>query len=279
MMTPKNKKRVVNLVVHMVLILVTMFTVAPFFWMIATSLKTSENVMKMPPQWIPNPVTLENYVGAFEKQPLVASMVNSLLIAMANVFGTLLFAAMAGFAFAKIPFRGKRFLFAALLATLMIPSQVALIPMYVFYSKIGWVDTYYPLILPGVLLNAYGVFMMRQFITGIPDSYMEAATIDGASYFNIFRIIILPLCKPILMTLGLFNFIGSWNNFLLPLVMLNTPKKFTVPLLLAMYKTLYNVDWGLLMAASTVSVLPTVVLFLAAQKFFVEGISLAGVKG
>lgn len=278
-MTPKNKKRLVNLVVHIVLILVTIFTVAPFFWMIATSLKTSENVMKMPPQWIPNPVTLENYVGAFEKQPLVASMVNSLLIAMANVFGTLLFAAMAGFAFAKIPFRGKKVLFGGLLATLMIPSQVALIPMYVFYSKIGWVDTYYPLILPGVLLNAYGVFMMRQFITGIPDSYIEAATIDGASYFKIFGIIILPLCKSILITLGLFNFIGSWNNFLLPLVMLNSPKKFTVPLLLAMYKTLYNVDWGLLMAASTVSVLPTVALFLAAQKFFVEGISLAGVKG
>jgi len=278
-MTPKNKKRVVNLVVHMVLILVTVFTVAPFFWMIATSLKTSENVMKMPPQWIPDPFTMENYINAFEKQPLVASMVNSLLIAMANVFGTLLFAAMAGFSFAKIPFRGKNFLFAALLATLMIPSQVALIPMYVFYSKIGWVDTYYPLILPGVLLNAYGVFMMRQFITGIPDSYIEAATIDGASYFKIFVIIILPLCKSILITLGLFNFINSWNNFLLPLVMLNTPKKFTVPLLLAMYKTLYNVDWGMLMAASTVSVLPTVVLFLAAQKFFVEGISLAGVKG
>lgn len=278
-MTPKNKKRLVNLVVHIVLILVTIFTVAPFFWMIATSLKTSENVMKMPPQWIPNPVTLENYVGAFEKQPLVASMVNSLLIAMANVFGTLLFAAMAGFAFAKIPFRGKKVLFGGLMATLMIPSQVALIPMYVFYSKIGWVDTYYPLILPGVLLNAYGVFMMRQFITGIPDSYIEAATIDGASYFKIFGIIILPLCKSILITLGLFNFIGSWNNFLLPLVMLNSPKKFTVPLLLAMYKTLYNVDWGLLMAASTVSVLPTVALFLAAQKFFVEGISLAGVKG
>lgn len=278
-MTPKNKKRAVNFLVHIVLIIVTVFTVAPFFWMIATSLKTSENVMKMPPQWIPDPVTMENYIAAFEKQPLVASMVNSLLIAMANVFGTLLFAAMAGFAFAKIEFRGKKVIFGGLLATLMIPSQVALIPMYVFYSKIGWVDTYYPLILPGVLLNAYGVFMMRQFITGIPDSYIEAATIDGASYFKIFGVIILPLCKSILITLGLFNFIGSWNNFLLPLVMLNTPSKFTVPLLLAMYKTLYNVDWGMLMAASTVSVLPTVVLFLAAQKFFVEGISLAGVKG
>lgn len=278
-MTLKNRKRMVNLLVHFVLVMVTVFTVAPFVWMIATSFKTNENVLKMPPQWIPNPATLENYVAAFERQPLVASMANSLLIAVTNVVGTLLFAAMAGFAFSKIEFRGKKTLFGGLLATLMIPSQVALIPMYVFYSKIGWVDTYYPLILPNVLLNAYGVFMMRQFISGIPDSYIEAATIDGASYPRIFVIIVLPLCKSILITLGLFNFIGSWNNFLLPLVMLNTPSKFTVPLLLAMYKTMYNIEWGVVMAASTVSVLPTVILFLAAQKFFVEGISLAGVKG
>ena len=278
-MTPKTKKRISHLFIHLVLIVVTVFTMAPFVWMISTSLKTNENVLKMPPQWIPDPWTIDNYTAAFQRQPLLASMGNSLLIALANVFGTLLFAAMAGFSFAKIPFKGKKPIFGALLATLMIPSQVALIPMYVFYSKIHWVDTYYPLILPGVMLNAYGVFMMRQFISGIPDSYIEAATIDGAGYSRIFLVIVLPLCKAILITLGLFTFIGAWNNFLLPLVMLNTPSKFTVPLLLAMYKTLYNVDWGVLMAASTVSVIPTVILFLAAQKFFVEGIALAGVKG
>ena len=278
-MTPKKKKRLVNLGVHFILIIVTIFTVSPFLWMLTTSFKTSENVLKMPPQWWPNPFTLENYINAFQKQALAASMINSLGIALANVFGTLFFAAMAAFAFAKLKFRGKRVIFGALLATLMIPSQVALIPMYVVYSKIGWVDTYYPLILPGVMLNAYGVFMLRQFMTGIPDSYVEAAHIDGAGYACIFLRIMLPLCKPILITLGLFTFINSWNNFLLPLVMLNTPSKFTVPLLLSMYKSLYNIDWGLLMAASTVSVLPTVILFLLAQRFFVEGIAMAGVKG
>ena len=265
--------------IHMVLILMTMITVVPLLWMVTTSLKTSDNVMRMPPQWIPNPVTLRAYYEAFTVQPLLRSMVNSLLIALANVFGTLIFSSMAAFAFAKLRFRGKNLIFMILLTSLMIPSQVALIPMYVAYSRIGWVDTYLPLILPNVLLNAYGVFMIRQFMAGIPDAYMEAARIDGAGYGSIFIRIYLPLCKQILITLGLYNFINSWNNFLTPLVMLNSTEKFTVPLLLSTYKVMYNIDWALLMAASTVSVLPIIILFVLAQKHFVEGITVAGIKG
>lgn len=275
----KLKRRVGHFCIHIVLILMTLITVIPLVWMITTSLKTSENVMRVPPQWIPDPVTLTAYRSAFTVQPLFQSLRNSLFIALANVFGTLLFASMAAFAFAKLRFRGKNVLFAILLASLMIPSQVALIPMYVAYSRIGWVDTYMPLILPNVLLNAYGVFMIRQFMAGVPDAYMEAARIDGAGYGSIFFRIYLPLCKQILITLGLYNFINSWNNFLTPLVMLNSTEKFTVPLLLSTYKVMYNIDWALLMAASTVSILPIMLLFLFAQKYFVEGIAVAGVKG
>lgn len=275
----KLRKRIGHLCIHMVLILMTMITVVPLLWMVTTSLKTSDNVMRMPPQWIPNPVTLRAYYEAFTVQPLLRSMVNSLLIALANVFGTLIFSSMAAFAFAKLRFRGKNLIFMILLTSLMIPSQVALIPMYVAYSRIGWVDTYLPLILPNVLLNAYGVFMIRQFMAGIPDAYMEAARIDGAGYGSIFIRIYLPLCKQILITLGLYNFINSWNNFLTPLVMLNSTEKFTVPLLLSTYKVMYNIDWALLMAASTVSVLPIIILFVLAQKHFVEGITVAGIKG
>ena len=278
-MTFKMKRRIGHAFIHLVLIFITIVTVVPLLWMITTSLKTPDNVMRMPPQWIPNPITLDSYYKAFTVQPLMRSLINSLLIALANVFGTLLFASMAAFAFAKLRFRKKNLVFMVLLTSLMVPSQVALIPMYVAYSKVGWVDTYLPLILPNVLMNAYGVFMIRQFMAGIPDAYMEAARIDGAGYGRIFAVIYLPLCKQILITLGLYNFINSWNNFLTPLVMLNSTEKFTVSLLLSTYKVMYNIDWSLLMAASTVSVLPTMILFILAQKHFVEGITVAGVKG
>ena len=278
-MTFKMKRRIGHIVIHLILILITIITVVPLLWMITTSLKTPENVMRMPPQWIPSPITLDSYYKAFTVQPLMRSLINSLLIALANVFGTLLFASMAAFAFAKLRFRKKNLVFMVLLTSLMVPSQVSLIPMYVAYSKVGWVDTYLPLILPNVLMNAYGVFMIRQFMAGIPNAYMEAARIDGAGYGRIFAVIYLPLCKQILITLGLYNFINSWNNFLTPLVMLNSTEKFTVSLLLSTYKVMYNIDWSLLMAASTVSVLPTMILFILAQKHFVEGITVAGVKG
>lgn len=279
-MTMLNRRRALGkLAVHAVLLLVTFFTMAPFLWMITTSLKTPENVLSMPPQWIPDPLTFDSYREAFTVQPLARSLCNSLLVALANVFGALFFASLAAFAFSKLRFRGKKMIFGVLMTSMMIPSQVSLIPMYVVYSRIGWVDTYLPLVVPGVLMNIYGVFMMRQFMAGIPDAYLEAARIDGAGYGTVFLQIFLPLCKPILITLGLFTFINSWNNFLTPLVMLNSTEKFTVPLLLSTYKVMFNIDWSLLMAASTVSVLPTVVLFLFAQKFFVEGIVTVGVKG
>ncbi len=278
-MTFKMKRYISHAFIHLILLSITMITVIPLLWMITTSLKTPDNVMRMPPQWIPDPITLDSYYEAFTVQPLTRSLINSLLIALANVFGTLLFSSMAAFAFAKLRFRGKNLVFMILLTSLTVPSQVTLIPMYVAYSRIGWVDTYLPLILPNVLLNAYGVFMIRQFMAGVPDAYMEAARIDGAGYARIFCVIYLPLCKQILITLGLYNFINSWNNFLTPLVMLNSTEKFTVSLLLSTYKVMYNINWSLLMAASTVSVLPTMILFFLAQKHFVEGITVAGVKG
>ena len=162
---------------------------------------------------------------------------------------------------------------------MLIPSQILLIPMYVLFAKIHWVDTFLPLIIPQVFINGYGVFLLRQFMIGIPDSYIEAAKIDGLGYFGIYRRIILPLCKAPLITLGVFTFIGNWNNFFGALIYLDSEEKYTLPLLMNVFRTQYTVEWGTMMAGATITVLPLIVIYLFAQKSFIEGIAMTGVKG
>ena len=162
---------------------------------------------------------------------------------------------------------------------MLIPSQVTLIPLYVVFSKIGWIDTHLPLIVPQIMVNAYGVFLIRQFMMTVPDSYIEAAKLDGAGYLLIYSKIMLPLCKPTLVTLGMFTFVGNWNNFVGPLIYLNTEELFTLPLIINSFRSAYAVDWGLLMAGSTVAVLPLLVIYLFAQRSFIEGIAATGLKG
>lgn len=268
-----------QLLTYLVLLVVLIATVAPFYWMLNTSLQTRENVFRWPPMAIPNPIHVQNYTDVFDLMPMANALLNSIKISTLATLGTLTTCSMAAYAFAKIKFRGKSALFMGFLSTIMIPGQVTLIPLFIVFSRLGWIDTHLPLMVPFILLNAYGVFLLRQFMLGIPDAYIEAARLDGANHLQIYARIVLPLCKPALITLGLFSFIGNWNNFLGPLIFLNTDTNFTVPLIINSFRTVYNVEWGLLMAASVVSLIPCLLLYLVGQRYFVQGVTLAGLKG
>ena len=269
-----------RLILYLIIITGAIAMIFPYLWMVSTSLKGRANIFVYPPQLIPNwPWRWDNYVDVFKRSPMAMGFVNSAKIAIINTTGTLLSSTMAAFGFAKLRFRFKNQLFMILLATMMIPNQVTLIPLFVWFRNFGWIDTHLPLIVPAVLCNAYGVFLLRQFFMTIPDSYAESAKIDGASYLTIYFRIMLPLCIPAMATLGLFSFMGNWNNFLTPLIFLSSRMKFTVPLILMTFQGGYTRNWNLLMAAATVSVLPIIIVYIFAQRYFIEGVVLSGIKG
>jgi len=264
---------------YIVLICFGITMIFPFLWMVSTSLKQNQSIFEYPPTLIPREPTTTFYTYVFTRYPTLAAFINSIKIAGINTIGILLSASMAAYGFAKLRFKGKNVLFMILLATMMIPNQVTLIPMFIWFRTLGWIDTHLPLIIPVVLCNAYGVFLLRQFMMTIPDSLSESAKIDGASQLIIFFRIILPLCIPALATLGLFSFMGSWNSFLVPLIYLNTEKKYTIPLIIMSFKNQYYSDWGLMMAAASVSIVPVIIIYIFAQRFFIEGVVLSGIKG
>ena len=275
----KTKKRIINIPKYIILTAVAIISIFPFYWMVITALKPPTMVIEYPPSVVPKSFEWKNFIRVFELMPTMATAyLNSLKVALCATFGTLFTSSLAAYAFSKLRFRGKGKLFAALIGTMMIPSQITLIPMYVIFAKLGWVDTHLPLIIPQVLTNAYGVFMIRQYMMRIPRDYIDAAELDGCGPFMTFLKIMLPSCKPILMTLGLLTFVGSWNNYFYPLIILNTDAKFTVPLIVSSFRGVYTVQWELLMAASTAAIAPVVILFLVAQKYFVDSITLSGIK-
>jgi multiple sugar transport system permease protein len=275
----RNGVNVEKIAIYLVLLLVVFTTIVPFYWMVTTSLKTDETIFKMPPDFLPSPATGANYQQVFELMPMGNALLNSVKISVIATFGTLASCSLAAYAFAKIRFRFRNVLFFGFLATMMIPGQVTLIPLYILFSRMGWIDTHLPLTIPFMLLNAYGVFLLRQFMASIPDAYIEAARLDGATHLQIYLRIVLPLCKPALVTLGLFSFLGNWNNFLGPLIFLNTESNFTIPLIINSFRTAYGTQWGLLMAAACVAIIPPLVLYLLAQRFFIQGVALSGLKG
>lgn len=268
-----------NIALYIVLTIIAFLMVIPFLWAVSTSFKERWQVFIFPPQWIPNPITTEAYRKAFLSLPLGKAYLNSVKITGSVVIGSLFTASLAAFAFAKIKFKGREAIFLFLLATMMIPGQVTLIPMYIVFKQINWIDTHLPLIIPPVLVNVFGVFFLRQFFMTIPDDLIDAARIDGCSPLRIYFNIILPEARPALATLGIFIFMSSWNDFLTPLIYLNTMEKFTVPLIISSARGLYYNDWPLMMATSIISIIPILVAYVFAQKYFVEGITLTGIKG
>jgi len=251
----------------------------PFYWLVSTSLKTKPDIIAYPIVWVPQTITFEHYIGAFTYVPLARYIANTMVIAIASVIGAVISNALTAYGLARIDWPLARPLFALFLATMMIPFAVTMIPLFIVFKTLGWVDTYLPLTAPAYFGNAFFIFLLRQFFLTIPLELSDAARIDGASEFQIFTQIILPLTKPALATVALFQFIGAWENFLGPLIYISQRDLYTVSIGLAMFRGEYTTEFGPLMAASTIMILPVIVLFFFTQRTFIQGITLTGLKG
>ena len=251
----------------------------PFVWLLSTSLKNDIDSLKYPPQLVPAPALWENYPRAWNAQPFDRAYFNSIYIAVVVTAGQTFTCALAAYAFARIQFVGRSVIFIAFLATLMVPFQVTLIPRFLMFRELGWLNTHLPLIVPSALANAFSIFLIRQFIMSLPIELEEAAQIDGASRLRIFLQIILPLTKPALAATAIFAFLGQWNSLLAPVVFLTSPELYTVPLLLNAFQGRYTTSWPLVMAASVISVVPVLIVYAGFQKYFIQGIAMSGLKG
>ena len=253
--------------------------IIPFLWMLSTSLKTTAQSMAFPPEWWPRPFIWENYTQIYEYMPFFTFLFNSVKITFFVLVGQLLTCSLAGYAFAKLRFPGRRPLFLILLSTMMIPSQVTLIPVFIIMKFLGWINTHYALIVPAFFGSVFGTFLLRQFFLGLPNDLEDAARIDGCSPFGIYWRIMLPLAKPSLATLGIFTFMGTWNDFMRPLIYLSDMDKMTLPVGLALLSNHQDIRIPLIMAGAVLSLLPILVLYIFGQKYFVQGIALTGMKG
>ena len=257
--------------------------IAPFLWLLSCSLQDAKSIFAIPFQWIPDPFRLQNYIEAVSTLPFHRYLLNTCIIVGCTIVGTLFSSSLAAFAFSRLRFKGRDTLFLVCIGTMMLPGQVTMIPVYVMFSKLGWVDTFLPLIVPSFFGAPFIIFLLRQFFLTIPYEFDEAALLDGAGRLRTFWHIILPLSKPALATAVIFTFMGSWNDFMGPLIYLNSPEKATLTLGLSLMKNqmLYSgvVEWHLLMAASVLVLIPNLVLFFVAQKQFVRGITLTGMRG
>jgi len=263
---------------HAALVVLSVVSLVPFYWLVATSFKSDAQVLTSPPVWVPKPIVWGNYPRALNYIPFLGYMKNTLVICLSTMFGTLLSCSLVAYSFAKIRWPGRDALFVLVLATLMLPGQVTMIPVFAIFKWLGWIGTYRPLIVPSFLGSAFFIFLLRQFFMTIPQELSDAAKVDGATELGIYRMVILPLSKPALITVGLFTFIGAWNDFLGPLIYLNDDSKYTLSLGLQQFVSQHGQEWQLLMAAATVMVIPIMIIFLFAQKFFIKGITLTGIK-
>jgi len=263
---------------HLVLLAGALVMLFPFLWSISTSLKGMNEVFTYPPKWMGETLKFSNYQHMTERFPFYRFFFNTLKITVIVVALQLLTSSMAGFVFARLRFKFREGLFGIYLATLMVPAQVTMIPTFLLMKYYGLLDTHWSLILPGIV-SAFGTFLMRQFFSTIPASLEEAARIDGCTPFGIYWRIFVPLSKPALATLGIFIMLGTWNDFVNPLIFLSSMNKMTLTLGLANMQGLYSTDWPALMAATVITILPILIVFLAAQDLFVRGVTLSGLKG
>jgi multiple sugar transport system permease protein len=263
---------------YALLILGLLLLVGPFIWMVLGSIKTTGELRQVPPTLLPQNPTLENYGELFDRLNFLRFFFNSAVVAAAVTAGNVIFCSMLGYALAKLRFPGKRILFAVVLGTLMVPSIVTFMPLFVLVANLNLVNTHAGLILP-FLAGAFGVFLMRQFIGGIPDELLDAARVDGAGEHYIFWRIVMPLCGPAVATLAILTFLGSWNSFLWPLVVANTEDMYTLPVAIALFATgQQETNVALLMAGSVVVILPVLIVFILLQRYFTQGIAMTGIK-
>ena len=273
-----TKKRVGTVFFYGVAILLAVIALIPFLWMISTSFKSRGALMSIPIEWIPENPTWDAYIKVFSMFPFAKTIANSLFISVSYTAITLLSAAMAAFAFAKLRFTGSRVIFGGYLATMMIPTQVTMIPLFVIMTKLGLKDTYASVIMPSIF-RPFAIFLLVQQMRTIPEDLLAAARIDGAGVFQVFRKIALPLCIPSLATLSITTFMESWNDYLWPLLMLGDKNKMTLPIALSTLNGQYATEYNVLMAGSLISMVPIIVIYMIAQKQFKSGMMAGGIKG
>ena len=253
--------------------------IVPLVWQISTSLKVDSQLFTFPPIWIPNPVDWANYPEALTSIPFFLYLKNTLWICVWNVIGILISCSLTAYGLARIDWPGRDFLFILVLATMMLPYAVTMIPVYIIFTKLNWVGSFKPLIVPAFFGSSFFIFLLRQFFMTIPVELSDAARIDGASEFGIFWRIILPLSKPALTTVALFTFLANWQDFMGPLIYLSDESKYTLALGLQQFLVLHHAEWAYLMATSTVFTIPIIVMFFLTQRTFIQGITLTGMKG
>jgi ABC-type glycerol-3-phosphate transport system permease component len=266
--------------IWLVLVIGAFLMALPFVWLVSSSLKLEQNIFAYPPQWIPNPARPQNYIDALTYKPFNIYITNTLFIVVLNLIAILFSASLCAYGFARIRFPGRDLWFSVVLATLMVPYFVLMIPQFVIFSRLGWTNSFYPLTVPFFFGGgAFNIFLFRQFFRTLPEELADAARIDGCSEFGIYWRIMLPLAKPALAAVAIFTFLNGWNDFIGPLLYLTSPEKFTVSIGLATFRSVMRTRWDLLMAASTAMILPVVLIFFFFQRYFIQGVVLSGLKG
>ncbi len=272
-------RRLKSLSAHAILIIFGIAFMLPFVWMISSSLKPNIDIFELPVRLIPKNFRPENYIEATEAIPFWQYLWNSTYYTIFATIGSVLSNTFIAYGFARVRWRGRNVLFVIVIATMMLPFQVRMIPLYILFAKLGWLNTFLPLIVPNFFGNAFYIFLMRQFMMTLPRELDDAARIDGASEWGIFWRIAVPLSKPAILTVAIFEIIHTWHDFIGPLVYLRHPTKYTLSIGLRLYFTQYGAEWGLLMAAAAMFTIPMVIFFFFAQRSFIEGITLTGLKG
>ncbi|WP_405155823.1 carbohydrate ABC transporter permease [Paenibacillus sp. FSL K6-0108] len=278
-MNPIAIKRINRALAYLCLIVASAFFMIPFIWLLSTSLKPLTQIFTFPPEWIPHPILWSNYSRAVEYIPFWTYLKNTAIITIASTLGVIISCPLVAYSFAKLEYRGRGILFFVTLAVMMIPGQVTMIPLFLLFTKLGWVGTPLPLIVPQFFGVPIYIFLLRQFFMGLPDALREAARLDGASEFRIYLQIMFPLAKSAVLAVALFQFMGSWTDFMGPLLYLTNEPSYTVSLGLQQFQSQKGSEWGLLMAVSTLMTLPIIVLFFFLQKTFISGITFSGIKG
>lgn len=276
----KKKNLISQIILYGILVLGTVVSLFPFYWMIKSSLVEVANIFEIPPKLLPTNPNLQNYSVALSQYTFGMFFLNSFIVTALTILGTLLTSSMCAYAFSRLYWKGRDVIFSIILSGLMLPFFVVMIPQFIGWQKLGLIDSFGPLIIPAWFGGGvFNIFLLRQFFLGIPKDMDEAARIDGASYFKIYSGIIIPMSKQAMIVVGLLTFLNSWNDYLAPIIFISSEKRFTLMLGLNLFLGSYTAQWNYMMAATAVVVLPSLVMFLIAQKYFIEGIAMTGVKG
>lgn len=265
---------------YFLLVFFAIVMILPFLWLVSSSLKTQNDIFQYPPDFIPNPMVPENYINALTYKPFGQYFANTLFVAGMNVLAVVLSSSFCAYGFARIRFPGRDFWFGIVLATLFLPYAILLVPSFIIFTRLGWIDTFLPLVVPQFFGGgAFNIFLMRQFFRTIPEEIADAARIDGCSEFGVYWRIMLPLSKPALITIAIFTFLFAWNDLIGPLTYLRSPENFTIAVGLASFRSQTDISWDLQLAASAAVTVPVIILFFFAQRYFIQGVVMTGLKG